>query len=114
MTLSDLHTPIPVDTTRHNEFRRHSSAGVTNPPDTLKSTLFPLNNAGVTTELAYPSTYDAPIITTWKRTDIEAFERFPYLSGPKRRGMASTERVPDTYDGYTIRYQNDTVGTATL
>ena len=44
MTLLDLRTPKPADTTGHDEFRRNSSAGVVNPPDTVTSTRFPLNN----------------------------------------------------------------------
>jgi hypothetical protein len=42
----------------------------------MTSTRFPNNHASVTTVLAYPSKSDAPIITTWKLTDTEAFERF--------------------------------------
>jgi hypothetical protein len=67
---------MPADTPGPNEFRRNSSDGVANPLDTRMSTRFPLNNASVTTVLAYPSKSDTPIITTWKLTDIEAFERF--------------------------------------
>ena len=74
MTHSELRTPTPADTTGPDEFRRNSSASVANPHDTMTSTRFPLNNATVTTVLAYPSKSDAPIITTWKLRDVEAFE----------------------------------------
>ena len=76
MTISELRTPTPADTTEPDEFRRNSSVGVANPHTTMTSTRFPNNNASVTTVLAYPSKSDAPIITTWKLTDIEAFERY--------------------------------------
>ena len=82
LTLLYLWTPKPADTTRRKEVRRNSSAGVANPPDKVTSTRFPLNNATVTTVLAYPSKSDAPTITTWKftkltlTTDIDAFERY--------------------------------------
>ena len=76
LTISDSRTPKPADTTGHDEFRRNRSAGVANPTDMVTSTRFPLNNASVTTVLAYPSKSDAPIITTWKLTDIEAFEGY--------------------------------------
>ena len=48
-----------------------------NPPGVTTSSRYnPFNSANVTTVLSYPSKSDAPIITTWKLTDIEAFERY--------------------------------------
>ena len=76
MTLLDLRTPKLTDTTGHDEFRRNSSAGVANKPDTVTSTRFSRNNASVTTVLANRSKSNALIITTWNLTDIEAFERY--------------------------------------
>jgi hypothetical protein len=69
MTISELRTPTPADTTEPDESRRNSSAGFDNPLNTMTSAHFPNNSASVTTVLAYPSKSDAPIITTWQLTD---------------------------------------------
>ena len=80
------------------------------------------NRANVTNVLCYPSKSDAPIITIWELTDIEVFERyckdsciFRYPNDDDNDGMACVkERVPDSYDGCTLRYhQYESVGKAT-
>ena len=102
MTLSELHTPTSADTTGPDEFRRNSSAGVANPHYTMTSTRSPNNNASVTTVLTYPSKSNAQFITTWKLTDIEAFERiFQYPNDEAWRALRNLfpVRTMDTLHG---------------
>ena len=57
------------------ERRRRSPAVTDNPPSmTMSSRYNTVNRATVITVLSYPSKSDAPIITTSKLTDIDAFE----------------------------------------
>ena len=108
LTLSDLSTIQTVDTTGREEPRRHSSAVTGNPSPgmTTSSRYNPFNSANVTSVLSYSSKSDAPIIRTWKLTDIEAFEQyckdsriFLPLNGEAWRALRN---VPDSYDGCTL------------
>ena len=48
-----------------------------NPPGMTTSSRYnAFNSANVTNVMSYPSKSDAPIISIWKLTDIEAFERY--------------------------------------
>ena len=120
LILSDLYIIQTAETTGRKEPRRHSSAvsSTGNPPGITTSRYNPFNSANVTTILSYPSKSDAPITTTWKLTGIEAFER--YCKDTRIFHVYPTmmahveERVPDSYEGCTLRHQQyESVGETT-
>ena len=75
MTLPDLNSLKPSRPSARNDSRRSGFASANQPTMTISSSL-KVNNASVTTVLAYSSKSDSPTITTWKLADIDAFERY--------------------------------------